>query len=165
MSDVKGGEFMKPIKPLYVIILLIVIAGAAFYGGMQYQKSQTRASFANGANGQFRRFGQGGQGGFGGGANGMMPVRGQVVSSSADSMTIKLMDGSSKIVNLTSQTTISKTTTGSATDLKSGETVTAIGTTNSDGSVTAQNVLVGNGGMMFRRSGGNIQGGQAPSGQ
>ena len=75
------------------------------------------------------------------------------------------MDGSSKIVNLTSQTTISKTTTGSATDLKSGETVTAIGTTNSDGSVTAQNVLVGNGGMMFRRSGGNIQGGQAPSGQ
>ena len=46
-----GGEviiYMKPIKPLYVIILLIVFAGAAFYGGMQYQKSQTRSSFGNG---------------------------------------------------------------------------------------------------------------------
>lgn len=147
---------MKPIKPLYVIILVIIVAAAGFYGGTLYQKNQTRASFASGANGQFRRFGQGGggQGGFGGGANGMMPVRGQVVSSTDNSVTVKLMDGSSKIVNLTGQTTISKTTTGSASDLKSGETVTAIGTTNSDGSVTAQTVLIGNGNMMFRRSGG-----------
>jgi len=148
---------MKSIKPLYVIIIVIVIAAVAFYGGMQYQKTQTRASFASGANGQFaRRFGQGGggQGGFGGGANGMMPVRGQVVSSGNDSVTVKLNDGSSKIVNLTSKTQISKTTTGSVSDLKSGETVTAIGSTNSDGSITAQTVLVGNGNMMFRRQGG-----------
>jgi hypothetical protein len=151
---------MKPIKPLYVIILIIVFAGAAFYGGMQYQKSQTSAGFARGG------FAAGGAGGRFGGGSGMMPVRGQVISSSDNSVTVKLMDGSSKIVNLTSSTSISKTTTGSASDLKSGETVTAIGTTNSDGSITAQNVLVGNGNMMFRRSGGNQSGGQgnAPSG-
>lgn len=149
---------MKPIKPLYVIILLIVFAGAAFYGGMQYQKSQTRAGFVRFAGGG-GRFG----GGFGGGpgANGMMPVRGQVVSSSNNTVTVKLNDGSSKIVDLTSQTTINKTTTGSSSDLKSGETVTAIGTTNSDGSVTAQTVLIGNGNMMFRRpSGQPAQSGQ-----
>jgi type II secretory pathway pseudopilin PulG len=158
---------MKSIKPLYVIILVIVFAAAAFYGGMQYQKNQTRASFASGANGQFaRRFGQGGGGQGGPGANGMMPVRGQVVNSNSNSVTVKLNDGSSKIVNLTGQTTISKTTTGSASDLKSGQDVTAIGTTNSDGSITAQTVLVGNGNMMFRRPGGNTQGGQGgPSGQ
>jgi len=154
---------MKPMKPLYVIILIIVFAGAAFYGGMQYQKSQTRAGFARFAGaGGGGRFG-GGQGGFGGGqgASGMMPVRGQVVSSSNNTVTVKLNDGSSKIVDLTSQTTISKTTTGSSSDLKSGETVTAIGTTNSDGSVTAQTLLIGNGNMMFRRpSGQPAQSGQ-----
>ena len=91
-----------------------------------------------------------------------MPVRGQVVSSGNGSVTIKLMDGSSKIVNLTSQTTISKTTTGTSSDLKSGEQMTAIGTTNSDGSITAQTVLIGNGNMMFRRPSG---GQPAPSGQ
>src|SRR5258708_3399509 len=147
---------MKPIKPLYVIILIIVFAGAAFYGGMQYQKSQTSAGFARGGFGGGQGAGGRFGGGFGGGqgANGMMPVRGQVVSASDKTVTVKLMDGSSKIVNLTGKTTISKTTTGSSSDLKSGDTVTALGTTNSDGSVTAQTVLIGNGNMMFRRSSG-----------
>jgi len=150
---------MKAIKPVYVIILLIVFAAAGFYGGVVYQKNQ-RASFATGA-GQFagRRFGAGGgQGGFAGGpggASGMMPVRGQIVSSGNNTITVKLSDGSSKIVNLTSQTKVAKTDTGSVSDLKSGTTVTAIGTTNSDGSVTADNVMVGNGNMMFRGGGGN----------
>lgn len=146
---------MKPIKPLYVIIVVIIVAAAGLYGGMQYQKSQTRAGFARfgGGAGAGGRFGQGGPGGPGG-ANGMTPVRGQVVSQANGSVTIKLIDGSSKIVDITSKTSISKTTTGSVSDLKSGETVTAIGTTNSDGSVTAQTVLVGNGNMMFRRPGG-----------
>ena len=143
---------MRPIKPLYVLFLVIIIAAAGFYGGMWYQKNQTQASFANGANGQFgRRFG----------GNGMMPVRGQVVNTGNNTVTVKLNDGSSKIVDLTAQTTINKTTTGSASDLKSGQEVTAIGMSNSDGSITAQTVLVGNGMMMFRR-GGNQSG---PTGQ
>ncbi len=147
---------MKPIKAIYVFILLIVFAAAGFYGGTMFQKSQTRASFANGAGGgQFYGRFNGGQGGVG-----MMPVRGQIVSSGDNTITVKMLDGSSKIVDLTSQTRISKATTGSVSDLKSGTTVTAIGTSNSDGSVTAQDVTIGNG--MFRiRTGGN-QGG--PSG-
>ena len=89
---------MKPIKPLYVIILIIIFAGAGFYGGTLYQKNQTRASFARGGFGAGG--GAGGRFGGGQGATGMMPVRGQVVSSSDNSVTVKLMDGSSKIVNL-----------------------------------------------------------------
>ena len=144
---------MKPIKPIYVLILIIVFAAAGFYGGTVYQKSQLRAGFASGvAGGQFggaRRFAAGGQGGTGGAAA-MTPVRGQIVSTGNNSITVKLQNGSSKIVNLTGQTKVNKTTSGSASDLKSGITVTAIGTTNSDGSVTAQDVTIGNGAFRFR---------------
>ena len=159
---------MKPIKAMYVLILVIVFAAAGFYGGVMYQKSQLRATFAGGAGGQFSgRFG-GGQGGFAGGqggpggASGMRPVSGQIVSQGNDSVTVKLTDGSSEIINLTGQTTINKTSTGAASDLKSGDRVTAIGTTNSDGSVTAQTLLIGNGMMMFRgqRNGGGPSGTQ-----
>jgi hypothetical protein len=163
---------MKPIKPIYVLIIVIIVAAGAFYGGVFYQKNQ-RPSFAGGA-GSFagRRFGSGGAGGFQGGqgvagANGapaMMPVRGQIVSTGNDSITVKMQDGSSKIVNLTGQTKINKTTSGAVSDLKSGTTVTAIGTSNSDGSVTAQDVMIGNGGVMFRGSGSRTQSGSA-SGQ
>ena len=86
----------------------------------------------------------------------MAPVRGQIVSSGDNTITVKLSDGSSKIVDLTSQTKINKATTGSVSDLKTGTTVTAIGTTNSDGSVTAQDVTIGNG--MFRIRTGNAGG-------
>jgi hypothetical protein len=57
------------------------------------------------------------------------------------------MDGSSKIVNISPSTTYSKTDTGSKSDLKTGIRVAAIGSPNSDGSVTAQNVQIN---PMFR---------------
>jgi hypothetical protein len=139
---------MKPIKPLYVVILIIVFAGAGFYGGMLYQKNQAQASFANGGSGAGGRFG--GRFGRGGGANGMMPVSGQIVSSSNNTITVKLSNGNSKIVDLSSQTKINKSTQGSVSDLTTGQQVTAFGSANSDGSITAQAVNVGNGMMMFR---------------
>jgi hypothetical protein len=147
---------MKPIKPIYVLILIITFAAAGFYGGVTYQKSKA-PSFASFQDGQGQ--GMGGGRRFGGQAGqsmnaGMRPVSGQVVNQSDNSITIKLSDGSSKIVNLTGQTTINKSSKGSVSDLKSGEQVTAFGTTNSDGSVTAQMVSVGNR-MMMMRSGGN----------
>lgn len=146
---------MKPIKPIYVLILIIVFAAAGFYGGVMYQKNQ-RPSFAGGAGGfAGRRFGgAGGPGGFAGGAgaNGAArtPVRGKIVSTSNGSITVKLQNGSSKIVDLNGQTKINKTTSGTVSDLKTGTSVTAIGTTNSDGSVTADDVIIGSGTMMFR---------------
>lgn len=146
----KGGEIMKPIKPVYVIILIIVFAAVGFFGGTMYQKNKA-SSFAGGAAGYGRRFG----GGAAGGASGMTPVGGQIVSTSNGSVTVKLTDGSSKIINISSQTKINKTTSGAQSDLKTGERVTAFGTTNSDGSVTAQAINIGNGAMMMRRGGSN----------
>jgi hypothetical protein len=156
----EGGENMKSMKPIYVIILVVVFAAAGFYGGTVYQKNQAAGSAAAGS-GQYgsRRFGAGG----GAGASGMTPVSGKIVATGDNSITIQLADGSSKIVDLTSQTTVNKTTKGATSDLTSGTKVTAIGSTNSDGSITAMVVSIGNG--MFRMMRSQGSGGQAqPSG-
>lgn len=152
---------MKPMKPLYVIILVIIFAAAGFYGGMTYQKSKAPSFGASGVGGAGGGYGRrfGGAGGPGG-ASGMTPVGGQIVSTGNGTITVKLADGSSKIITISSQTKINKTTSGSQSDLKTGEQVTAFGTTNSDGSVTAQAINLGNG--MFRMRPGGGQG--APTG-
>lgn len=123
-------------KPVYVIIIAILFGGASFFGGMKYSESQ-RNNRANGArqfqNGAFPS-GRGVRGGNGG------PVTGEIVSSDDKSITVKIQDGSSKIVILSETTTYNKTSEGSKTDLAVGARVGVFGMTNPDGSVTAQNV-------------------------
>lgn len=130
-------------------IVALVVGGVAFFGGMQYQKTQSISPMQ----GQFRGpNGNGPQGGFpgrSGNGQGMMPVSGEIISLDDTSITVKMQDGSSKIVILSDETNINKSSEGSQSDLQTGETVTAFGTTNSDGSLTAQNVSLG-GNMMFR---------------
>ena len=117
-------------------VAALVLGGVVgFLGGMQYKKSK-RPSFAGAANrgGQFA-------GRFGAGANAAnRPVTGQIISADDKSITVKMQDGSSKIVILSTSTTINKQATGSTSDLKTGTNVMVLGTTNSDGSVTAQSV-------------------------
>ena len=83
-------------------------------------------------------------GGFAGasGAGGNM-TSGSIVSSDANSMTIKLASGSTKIVLFSDSTTISVSKTGSTSDLTAGQEVRVSGTTNSDGSITASNIQCG----------------------
>lgn len=128
---------MKNLK-LVMIIILIVVAGGSFYGGMQYQASTKSSSPQSGNDtnssrlNQFRnRFGSGNQ-----------PVNGEVINADDKSITVKLRDGSSKIVLLTDQSKIIKNSEGSKTDLKTGEQVLVSGSSNSDGSITAQNVQI-----------------------
>ncbi|GEM_PF-369089 len=123
---------------LPIVIGLIVVGGGSFYGGMQYAKSQTAnqpqaAADARGG----RNFG-GGQGrGGGGGA-----TVGEVVSKDATGLTIKLRDGGSKIVLLSSTTRVGKMTDGSLDDLAPGTNVMVMGTANADGSVTASQIQI-----------------------
>lgn len=131
-------------KAILIPAATAVIAGAgAFYGGMQYQLHQT----PSGANGRFgnRTGGANGQRQF----NGMRPISGEVIDQDDKSITIKMMDGSTKIVLFSDKTTYNKTSAGAKTDIQKGVQVTAFGTANSDGSITAQTIGVG-GGMMFR---------------
>jgi hypothetical protein len=142
LFTVKGPQAL-----LIVGIIALLIGGAAgFFGGMQYQKGKVTANTQAGLNGNFQR-GNRTRAGRPGGANGMA-VRGQIISADNNSITVKMMDGSTKIVILGSNSVIAKTTTASASDLVNGANVIVFGTTNSDGSVTAQNVQIGNG-MMF----------------
>ena len=59
------------------------------------------------------------------------------MSKDAQSVTVKLSDGSTKIVFYSASTTVSKSATGTAADLTAGTGVIVTGTTNPDGSVTA----------------------------
>ena len=119
------------------------------------QKRQTyeqfgEAAFEGASAGGFGGPGQGGPfGGFGGqpfgGAQGRQngnfrPVVGQIISSDSSSITIKMQDGSSKIVILSGSTNITESTSAAKESLKTGQNVMVIGQTNSDGSVTAQNI-------------------------
>jgi hypothetical protein len=124
----------------FIAILALLIGGTAgFFAGSQYQKSQ-RPSF-----GQFAGAGNGARGGSGAaglrGRNGN-GAAGTVLSVDTNSITVKLADGSSKIVLLTGSTSINKATQGSVSDLTAGTAVAAFGTTNTDGSITATNVQI-----------------------
>lgn len=138
MKKLKGGERMN--KNMLITGIVVVLVGAgAFFGGMKYQQTQGASAFQAGA--QAGRFG----GRFGMGAGGQRfgaPTLGKVVSKDANSITVQMKDGSSKIVNLDSTTKIVKTSTASASDLTNGTEVAVFGSTNSDGSITAQNVQI-----------------------
>ncbi len=126
---------MKNNSIIMTVLVAIIVGGAAFFGGMQYQKMQPAAGgnrqFANGQNGGRRAGGPNGMGG---------AVRGQIISADSSSITVKMSDGSSKIVLINGNTMITEATTANMQALTSGKQVLVFGSTNSDGSVTAQNV-------------------------
>lgn len=151
-----------------LVILIFIAGGGGFYGGMTYQKSQTSSADSRFAAWQ----GQGGQGGQNGarrffGQGQGRPVSGNVISQDANSVTIKMVDGSTKIVMLSGSTSISKFASGTKTDLKTGERVMAFGKDNSDGSVTATMIQIGgprrDGQPGVRQGQGSQTGGQGQS--
>ena len=71
---------------------------------------------------------------------GFRPVSGEVISSDDASFTVKLQDGSSKIVLYSSKSTINKASEATKSDVVPGEKVMVMGTENADGSITAQNI-------------------------
>lgn len=121
-------------KNLVMTILLVVIIGAgAFIAGMKYQESQ-RSSLTRQFGGQNQRTGVGVN------RTGFRPVSGEIISSDNQSITVKLSDGSSKIILLSEKTEINKAASATKEDLKTGEKVAVFGQENSDGSITAQNI-------------------------
>ncbi len=125
-------------SPIIIAIITLVIGAAAgFFGGLMYQKAQT-PTFSGRGNGQFARLG----GANGATRSGGQAISGDIISSDANSVTVRLNNGSSKIALIGSSTTISKSTTGTIADLTAGTRVVVFGTPNPDGSVTATNIQV-----------------------
>lgn len=111
-------------------LVVILVGGASFWAGMTYQKNRQQATFS-------RQFGAR----LGSGANrGNARLMGDIIKSDEKSITVKLQDGSSKIVLFSDKTMINKATGGTKDDLKVGERVVTFGTDNPDGSVTATNI-------------------------
>ena len=151
---------MKNIKTslVYIIPIAIIVAGLAFYGGMKYgQSSGISGNFANLRNlspeERQQRLAQMGGGGTGGmmndlgGLNGGAgrPMRGnftsgEIIQKDDTSVTLKLADGGSKIVFYSSTVPMTKSVQANVEDLKTGENVIVTGSTNADGSLTAQSI-------------------------
>ncbi len=132
----------------YMILGALIIAALGFFSGMKYQDYKISKSRSNFGEGQFFRREVGGPNGGGTqnrqGGNGRFvnggAVAGEIINMDDKSITVKMPDGSTKIVILTDTTSYSKSESGSKNDLKVGTKIGALGTANSDGSVTAQNI-------------------------
>lgn len=133
MNKQMGGDYMKK-EYVITILLCIVTALVGFFSGMKYQESQ-RGSLA-------RQFGGGqmNRNGLAVGRQGFRPVSGEIISSDATSVTVKLAGGSTKIVILTDKTTINKAEATTKDDLKTGQSIAVFGSENADGTVTAESV-------------------------
>jgi hypothetical protein len=131
---------MKQVKKEHVVayvLITLVLIGGSYFAGTKHKSTQARGAFANG---QFMN-GQGGASArtrIGGGGL----VAGEVLSKDATSVTVKMRDGSSRIVLYSGTTQVMKSTSGSIDDVAVGSQVMVQGATNSDGSVTAQSIQI-----------------------
>ncbi len=126
-------------KKIGIGVATVIILAISFYAGIQYNKSNTPVATQN------TRFAQGGNGSqrvARGGANGGGFVSGTILSQDATGITIKLRNSGSQIVLVASSTQISKSVAGSAEDLKTGEDVMISGSSNPDGSLTAESIQI-----------------------
>jgi hypothetical protein len=125
---------MKKTILIFVIVLIIVGVGA-FYGGMKYRQSKAppRRVFQELSPEQRQQFFQGRAGRIS--ENFLL---GEIISKDNQSLTLKLPDGSSRIIFFSSSTQISKTTEGSINDIEIGKQIMVSGSQNSDGSFTAK---------------------------
>lgn len=128
------------VKKYLVHIIWLVVAIAALAGGFFWGKAaaaSARLAFAGGAGtygSSTRRLA--------GGATGGGFTTGQIAVIGNDSITLQLANGNSEVVFYSSSTPVTEPTTVSPSTLTVGTNVMVGGTTNSDGSLTAQTIQV-----------------------
>lgn len=129
-------------------ILISVITGVlslviGLFGGVAYQKTkqqsfrQTMMGQLGNANSVRNGNGTGSTTSRDNLMRGNAPVSGKIISMDATSITVQTQDGSNKIVLVSDQTKVNKTSAGAKSDLVVGAEVMVIGNT-TNGAVTAQ---------------------------
>ncbi|OGM74537.1 hypothetical protein A2382_01470 [Candidatus Woesebacteria bacterium RIFOXYB1_FULL_38_16] len=137
---------MKDVKTLVMILGIVVSLGVGFGGGYLFKAQQVSRMRQN-LVGQFQGRvgmerngnGMGIQNKGGGGIRGTM---GEIISQDEKSITVKTVDGSSRIVILSDSTTYSEEKTTKKNNLTVGTKVGVFGSVNSDGSITAENIQI-----------------------
>lgn len=137
---------MKNKQLISTIAISFACLGIGFFGGTKY-KSTKEPAFVNQFNQRTRdQAGPGGSRMMGGAQTGQpgggmnRPVAGEITNIDGKTITVKMSDGSSKIILWGSDTSIVKTIETGATDIMVGNKISVFGQTNPDGSITAQNI-------------------------
>ncbi len=142
------------------VVILVVVAGGSFYGGMLYGQGEARSNrsttgrFVGGPGGGYNN-GQGG--GFGNG-QGRGGVFGQITEVGTNYLVVTDNNGGQTKVMVTDTTLMEKNASVKLTDLTSGDTVIVSGSQGSDGTYTARSVQVAPAGR-FGGPGGGPNGG------
>lgn len=118
-----------------MVAATIIAGGAGFYGGIKYQEGKRGQVFRQFGGGQMMAIHDGQTG-----RQNFRPISGVIIKADETSITVKLPDGSSKIVLVNDKTTINKAETATKDDLKTGEAIVVFGVENANGTVTAQTV-------------------------
>lgn len=135
---------MKKTLPL-IIVLIVVVAGLSFYGGMKYGSSKVGTTrngllnFNNLSDAERQQFQQRAAANRGFGVN---FISGEIINKDDTSLTVKLRDGGSKIVFYSNSTEIGKIATGTSADLVVGTSVTVNGKSEQDGSLAAETIQI-----------------------
>lgn len=125
------------------IVVLAIVAG--FFGGVYYQKNQSVNSMGktradrNDAFTQDRGSGMGMNDRPGSDMRGGV-ISGEISNKDESGMTIKMADGSSKIILVNNDTKYTISSEADSTKVVVGEKVAVFGESNSDGSVTASSI-------------------------
>jgi hypothetical protein len=154
------GKLMnKTLKIILAVVGILVLAGAAFYGGMVVGENRAAASAAtvpmnlpegfqppDGATlpgDVTRQFGARGQGGGAGGIAAQPGMTfGAIASIDGNTLTVTTQAGGVVTVQVTDTTLIEKNASVGVSDLAAGDTVIISGSANDDGSMTARSVQV-----------------------
>ena len=127
-----GQAVAKAIIP--IVITAVIAGGIGFWIGKGYGAASVPAAGGYAAQGGTRGGGTGGGMGRRGGAG---FIGGSVLSKDAQSITVSVQGGGTKIIFFSDTTKFSKSVDGTIDDVQVGSQVIANGTPNQDGSVTA----------------------------
>ena len=137
---------------IWAVIVIVALGFGIWYGAAVLGGSSSRTtSGAATRSGVARASG----GGF---------ISGQIISVAGNNMTVGLTNGNSEVVFYSSSTQVMKPTIVPVSDLTAGTRVMIGGTSNTDGSLTAQSIQIQQG-TGFAGGGTGAAGGSAPTGQ
>lgn len=142
----------KRLPKLTLALLVAVLAGAVFIGGVEVQKHYGKASTSSNAASGFpaafaaRAAGAGGAGNpaafFGGGGG---TTSGTVTLIKGQTLYVTDVSGNTVLVHTTATSRFTKSITASRRTVHPGDTVTVTGSQNKDSSVSARQVTIGGG--------------------